>query len=350
MGSSASAPPVGRGFQSSPDGPRHPLLEVVDNPINQFCDDFASYLVEEIPTSKQEQPKFPSNESEDIEGYKIIRRIGDGAEAAVFEVKKNGFKKKLALKRYKKVNNLKDGIPMEIEIAKLLKHPNCINIFESFRLASGEFIVSMPLAKLGSLHNTNQPEISPMEAVLLLDNIGKALQYMHSHGIIHRDIKPQNILVFNDHFTLCDYSVSAILKSEDELLSGYTGSPIFMAPEVSPIAYKPKPPDMWSLGVTVFSLLYGKYPYDLEKGLQQVEQNYVKNVARSIDLGELTFPDTPAVPNQLKIIIEGLLKKNPDERMTADQLMSSEWLQKVLSNWCDLNWEISDNTYPRIRT
>ena len=337
---------MGRGYPNiSYDGPRHPLLDVVENPINQFCDDFASFLVEELPNPKQEQPKFPSNESDDIEGYKIIRRIGDGAEAAVFEAKKDH--RKFALKRYKKVNNLKDGIPMEVEIAKLLQHPHCINILDSFRLPTGEFIVSMPLAKLGSLHSSTKPEISPMEAVLLLDNIGRALQHMHSKGIIHRDIKPQNILLINDGFSLCDYSVSAVLKNEEELLSGYTGSPIFMAPEVSPILYKPKPPDMWSLGVTVFVLLFGKYPYDLERGLQQVEQNYVKNVARSLDLGELTFPDSPSIPDQLKSIISCLLKKNPEERMTADQLVAIEWIQISLKNWRQMNLEITDNKFPQ---
>ena len=316
---------------------QHPLLAVVDNPINRFCDDFASNLVEETPSRNAKQtPAFHNADTDDIDGYTVIRRIGDGAEAAVFEAIKEGATESIALKRYKKVNNMKDGIPMEVKIAKLLNHPNCIRILDNFQSQSGEFIVAMPLAKEGSLQGSQRPEISPNEAIQLLFDIGSALQHMHSKGIVHRDIKPQNILILDDSFVLCDYSVSAVLRA-DEMLSGYTGSPIFMAPEVSPILYKPKPPDMWSLGVSVYVLLFGRYPYELERGLQQVEQNYVKNVARSLELGDLKFPDVPVIPRELKEVLSGLLNKNPDARLTADQLVSIDWLRNTLNEWKQLH-------------
>jgi serine/threonine protein kinase len=335
LGSSVSAAELESNSKSNfaVSSKQHPLLAVVESPINRFCDDFASSLVHETHARNAKQsPSFPSTETDDIEGYTVIRRIGDGAEAAVFEAIKDGTTESIALKRYKKVNNMKDGIPMEVEIAKLLNHPNCVRIIDNFRSPMGDFIVAMPLAKEGSLLSSQQPEITPNEAIQLLFEIGSALQHMHSQGVVHRDIKPQNILIFDDCFALCDYSVSTVLK-QDEMISGYTGSPIFMAPEVSPVLYKPKPPDMWSLGVSVYALLFGKYPYDLERGLQQVEQNYVKNVARSLDLGELKFPDVPVVPQELKDILAALLIKNPDKRLTADQLVSIEWMKNALHKW-----------------
>ncbi|EAX94511.1 CAMK family protein kinase [Trichomonas vaginalis G3] len=308
-------------------GSEHPLLAVVSNPINRFCDEFASSLCEDINTknTKQSQSYFQSAD-EEIEGYSIIRRIGDGAEAAVYEAIKNDEGISVALKRYKKVNNLRDGIPLEVEIAKMLDNDYCLKVFSHFKSVTGDFIVTMPLAQHGALQPSNKPEISISGAIQLVYQIGNGLQYMHSHRIVHRDIKPQNILLLDGNYVLCDYSVSAVLKSDDELLTGYTGSPIFMAPEVSPTLYKPRPPDLWSLGVTVYVLLFGCYPYKLERGLVQVEQNYVKNVSKSLDLGDLTFPEVPSIPQELKDVIAGLLEKNPDQRMTASDICNNPWL------------------------
>lgn len=316
-----------RSVNGAAEAAEHPLLAVISNPINRFCDEFASSLCEDAnnKNTKQSQTYFQSAEDE-IEGYTIIRRIGDGAEAAVYEAIKDDKGEHVALKRYKKVNNLRDGIPLEVEIAKMLDNNFCLKVFSHFKSITGDFIVTMPLAQHGALQPSNRPEISVAGAIQLLNQIGNALQYMHSHRIVHRDIKPQNILLLDGNYVLCDYSVSAILKSDDEMLTGYTGSPIFMAPEVSPTLYKPRPPDLWSLGVTVFVLLFGCYPYKLERGLVQVEQNYVKNVSKSLDLGELEFPEIPSIPNELKTVISGLLEKNPDQRMSANDLCSIQWL------------------------
>ena len=310
----------------------HPLLVAIDNPINRFCDDFASSLLEDTPARNNKNDSgFANTEIDEVEGYTILKRIGEGAEATVFEATKDGTSESIALKRFKKDKRMKDEFPKEIEIARALHHPNCLPILDAFKSQAGEYYVSMPIARYGALNASHRPELTVMGGVRFLVQMGSALQHMHQNGFVHRDIKPQNVLVFDFGYALCDFSVSTKLQKPDEDLSGEIGTSYFMAPQVANQEnYKPKPADMWSLGVTIFVLLYGVYPYNLEKVAEQVDPDIrVNNISRIKPLCELEFPKTPIIPDEMKEIIAGLLKKNPEERMTADQLCENEWLKEM---------------------
>jgi serine/threonine protein kinase len=113
----------------------------------------------------------------------------------------------------------------------------------------------MPISAFGALRISTVPELTVRGAVSLLSQIGSALAHMHSQQIVHRDVKPGNILVFEENFVLCDFSISSQLSGDDELVSGIAGTPVFMAPEISVNMYAPKSADMWALVVTVYGLV-----------------------------------------------------------------------------------------------
>lgn len=206
----------------------------------------------------------------------------------------------------------------------LLKYLNYCEIQKSQREKS--FAAIMPFADYGALNNSNEPEITIMMAIELLSQIGSALCYMHNKNIIHHDIKPQNILLFNFGFVLCDFSVSVVLSNSDQLLRDRTGTSVFMAPEISQNSYKPKPTDMWSLGITVFCLLFGKYPYNLGCFDQNTSIPPYIRITNNVMNYDLVFPENHIIPDPLKEIITMLLNKNPDERMTSQELVSNPWL------------------------
>lgn len=317
--------------------PEHPLLVAIENPINRFFDDFASTLVDipHLKLSKNETP-FANNEIEEIEGYTIIKKIGEGADASVFEGIKEGETVSVALKIFnKKDKQSRNEAPKEVEICQNMNHPYIIKIIDAFRLPNDDFVVTMPIARKGALKSSHYPVLTVNGAIKFLDQIGNALAYMHKSCYVHRDIKPGNILVFDDGFKLCDFSVSTKLSLPDQVLSLEVGTSYFMAPEVTNNGvYLPMPADMWSLGITVFLLLYGSYPYNLEKVAEQADPNkHICNIARLQPLCELSFPETPIVPDQLKEIISKLLRKNPEERMTAEELANNEWIHDKREEW-----------------
>lgn len=318
----------------------HPLLVAIENPINRFFDDFASSLVD-IPHSKlpKNDGTFANSELEVIEGYTLLRKVGEGADASVFEGVKEGETESVALKIFNKSDKqAKMEAPKEVEIAQNLDHPFIIKVFDSFRLPNNDYVVVMPISRSGSLQNLHSPDLTVNGAIKFLDQIGSALAYMHRLCYVHRDIKPSNILIFDDGYKLCDFSVSTKLSLPDQVLSLEVGTSFFMAPEVTNNGvYLPMPADMWSLGITTFLLIYGTYPFDLEKVAEQADPNKrICNISRLQPLCELTFPDTPIIPNELKYIISRLLRKKPEERMTAEELANNEWIHKKRRDWEDL--------------
>lgn len=310
----------------------HPLLVAIDNPINRFCDDFASSLVEDVQQrNSKNESTFANTEIEQVQGYTIIRRIGEGAEATVYEATKLGSSTSIALKHFKKDKRMRDEFPKEVEIARALHHPHCLPILDSFKSEAGEYYIAMPIARHGALNVPRRPELTVLNGGRFLLQIGSALEHMHANGYVHRDVKPQNVLIFDDGYSLCDFSVSTKLQKPDEDLSGEIGTSFFMAPQVANQEnYKPKPADMWSLGVTIFLLLYGTYPYNLEKVAEQANPDiHVNNISRIKPLCDLEFPECPVIPNEMKEIIAGLLEKNPEKRLTAEQLIQNEWLINI---------------------
>jgi serine/threonine protein kinase len=160
---------------------------------------------------------------------------------------------------------------------------------------------------------------------------------LHSQQIVHRDVKPGNILVFEEDCVLCDFSISSQLSGDDELVSGIAGTPVFMAPEISVNMYAPKPADMWALGVTVYGLVYGAYPWTLARIVEQKDGTLSEqNVAKNEVNGELAFPSTPFVPEELKAIIRALLDKSPAARMTSHELAGHAWLCSQVDEWNQL--------------
>lgn len=303
----------------------HPFLSSILNPINRFYDDFASSLVNDIYPDKEKELNVlpPESAIEELEGYTIIRCIGSGAEANVYEAEENRTHFKCAIKQYKNVQIMDENVPREITITRELDNPFCLKILHSFKSISENYIVVMPLAD-ESLTTSNSPQITVVGAITLLLNIGTALNYMHSLNIVHRDVKPQNILLFseNESYVLCDFSISTKLKNSDEKVISKVGTSFFMAPEVGyNKEYSPKPADMWALGISVYWLLFGVLPFNLLENIDQ--DNHVNKMAFEMDL---QFPSIPIVPNELKRIISHLLDKNCQTRMTASQLISDRFL------------------------
>lgn len=316
----------------------HPLLNVIENPINRFCDDFASSLQNDSSQKTQKTDnQMNQTEQEEIPGYMITKVLGNGAEAIVYQALKSGTPNPVALKHYKSINNkAQSGIPYEYEIAQLLDHPHCLKMFDCFQLQNGEYVISMPIGTHGCLEGTDVPVLTIPEGLLMLSQLGSALAHMHSRNVVHCDIKPTNILLFDDGYKFCDYSVSFHLNSADQQISGVRGTSIFMAAEISVNYYSPKPVDVWALGITVYSLLFGCLPYHLEKALEENGGKKWENtglITKYVNLYELTFPDVPLIPDQMKQILSGMLAKDPVQRITAQEIADNAWVNQKCQEW-----------------
>jgi hypothetical protein len=284
---SASLPP-GHSLQSHPYAGQHPLLVPITTPVNRFWADFASTLVTDPPwTHFQDDTALQACALETIPGCTVTELLGSGKESVVYAGVQSDSDLRVAIK---KLVSPRPEVPREVTISQSLSHPNCLRVLDAFQYGSSYFVI-MPISTFGALNISTVPELTIRGAVTLLSQIGSALAHMHSQQIVHRDVKPGNILVFEENYVLCDFSISSQLSGDDELVSGIAGTPVFMAPEISVNMYAPKPADMWALGVTVYGLVYGAYPWTLARILEQKDGTLSEQkVAKNEVNGKLVFP------------------------------------------------------------
>ena len=152
MGSSSSKTLDSAKSQPYREFTEHPLLGAIDNPINRFCDDFASSLTDD-PFSRNPKMEIPMNapEIQEIAGYTILGVIGNGAEAVVYQAVEKRSAIQLAIKQYRQVQYMENGQPREVSIARKLDHPNCIVVRDCFQDQNGDYVLVMPLSRKGEV-------------------------------------------------------------------------------------------------------------------------------------------------------------------------------------------------------
>jgi serine/threonine protein kinase len=209
----------------------------------------------------------------------------------------------------------------EIEILKQLDHPHIVRPIETFDRRNHLFIV-MELCSGGDLYSRDP--YTEEEAARIISSILSAVSYMHNRGIVHRDLKYENILFVNRspkaEVKLIDFGLSKTYGKSGQTMTDGVGTIYTMAPEVLRGKYTSQA-DLWSVGVIAYMLLSSQMPFYGSKRRHIVEQimqcRYDFNGRR-----------WERISPQAKAFVGDLLVDNPDERATAEEAAASMWLNK----------------------
>ncbi len=243
--------------------------------------------------------------------YRLEQLIGEGGMATVYKAFQPSLNRHVAVKvLYYQEDTSRVRFLREAKAIAALRHRNILIIYEYGEQDNVPFIV-MEYVPGGTLEDRlNGQPLEWRRMVELTIPVAEALAYAHSHGIIHRDVKPSNILMPQDDWpVLADFGL--VKRSEDEkglTMSGmFMGTPSYIAPEQARDAGVDFRADMYSLGVIMFEMITGRLPFDYENPNKILLAHVMDPPPRPTDLN-------PNCPPELEAIILKSLAKNPDDR------------------------------------
>ncbi|KAJ8360705.1 hypothetical protein SKAU_G00172300 [Synaphobranchus kaupii] len=253
--------------------------------------------------------------------YEFLQTLGKGTYGKVKKaVERSGRMVAIKSIRKEKIKDEQDLIHIrrEIEIMSSLNHPHIITIYEVFE-NKHKIVIVMEYASRGDLYDyiCEQQKLSEREARHFFRQIVSAVHYCHRNGIVHRDLKLENILLDGQgNVKIADFGLSNLYRG-DEYLQTFCGSPLYASPEiVNGRPYKGPEVDSWSLGVLLYTLVHDAMPFD--------GQDY-RNLIRQISTGNYRKPTKPSDACGL---IRWMLMVNPERRATLEEIARHWWL-----NW-----------------
>ncbi|KAL0587648.1 hypothetical protein ABG067_002667 [Albugo candida] len=225
-----------------------------------------------------------------------------------------------------KEDSLRDALRREIAIMKKLQHRNVVRLVEVIDDPSSakiylvqEYVKHNLMDQIAIMRGLTEQVARRYLRDLLL-----GLHYLHLHRVIHRDIKPGNILVSEEGVAkIADFGTARMIMNETETLSGAKGTPAFMAPEMFDIdaTYRGPSVDIWSLGATLYMMVIGHPPWLADNEIVLSEK---------VQKDELCFPseaDTSVDPH-LKNLLQRMLTKDPKLRISLQGCFTHEWVTK----------------------
>jgi len=254
------------------------------------------------------------------------KKLGEGSYGTVSKCTNKNTAVVRAVKSISKaqMKNL-DRFKQEIQIMKIMDHPNILKLYESFEDHRNIYLV-LELCLGGELFDRiiDSGHFTEVQAAIVLQHMFRALFYMHENQIVHRDLKPENFL-----FTTKESIDKAMLKvidfglackfAPDQILTTKAGTPYYVAPQVLAGKYD-QSSDLWSLGVIMYVVLCGYPPFYGETDA---------DVLAKVRLGNFSFnaADWKSVSEDAKNLIRMLLKMNPRDRYTAEQALNHVWVK-----------------------
>uniref|UniRef100_A0AAQ5Y185 non-specific serine/threonine protein kinase n=1 Tax=Amphiprion ocellaris TaxID=80972 RepID=A0AAQ5Y185_AMPOC len=249
-----------------------------------------------------------------MNSYHVLELVGEGSFGRVHKGRKRFTGQVVALKFMPKLGRSEKelrNLKREIDIMRDLQHPNIVQLFDSFETET-EVVVVTEYAE-GQLFQILEDDGSLPENQVreIACQLVSALYYLHSHRILHRDMKPQNILLGKSGVVkLCDFGFARAMSVSTLVLTSIKGTPLYMSPEL--VEEKPydHTADLWSLGCILYELHTGAPPF---------YTNSIFHLVQLIVRDPVKWPET--MSDTCMSFLKGLLTKDPQKRLSWPDLL-----------------------------
>jgi serine/threonine protein kinase len=248
--------------------------------------------------------------------YRITEKIGQGGMATVYKAYQPGLNRYVAVKVLPPIHAKQPGFSQrfrrEAEAIANLNHPNILPVYDSGQEGEYSFIVMRYVKEARTLKEVMETPLNLRQVADLIGQIAAALDNAHRQGVIHRDVKPSNVLMDGDWALLTDFGLAKMTESSVKLTGTGVGvgTPAYMSPEQGqglPVDHRT---DIYSLGIVLFEILTRRIPHDAETPLAII----VKRMSEPLPLPRSL---NPSIPEPVERVILKALAREPDGRFAS---------------------------------
>uniref|UniRef100_A0A669B1T6 Serine/threonine-protein kinase PLK4 n=1 Tax=Oreochromis niloticus TaxID=8128 RepID=A0A669B1T6_ORENI len=261
-----------------------------------------------------------------IEDFKVLTLLGKGSFACVYRAKSVKTGLEVAIKTIDKKAMHKAGMVQrvrnEVEIHCRLKHPSILELYNYFEDSNYVYLV-LEMCHNGEMSRYLKERKMPFsedEARHFMDQTVKGMLYLHTHGILHRDLTLSNLLLTsNMNIKIADFGLATQLKLPNEKHFTMCGTPNYISPEVATRSAHGLESDVWSLGCMFYAFLMGRPPFDTDT---------VKHTLSKVVLGDYEMPTHVSLEAQ--DLIYQLLQKDPTQRPSLSAVLDHPFMTQSL--------------------
>jgi eukaryotic-like serine/threonine-protein kinase len=255
--------------------------------------------------------------------YRLISRLGAGGMADVFLVEDQQLGRKVALKllyrRFAEDPDFVERFRREAQAAAGLQHPNVVSVYDRGSFDDTYYIAMeyLPGQTLKQLIRREAP-LDPVRAIDLTLQILRAARFAHHRGVVHRDLKPHNVIVDDsDHAKVTDFGIARAGASDMTETGSIMGTAQYLSPEQAQGHAVSEQSDLYSIGVVLYEMLTARVPFDAEAAVTIALKHVSESPPRPSAIN-------PAIPPELEQVVLWTLNKDPADRPAgADQLMAA---------------------------
>ena len=248
--------------------------------------------------------------------FELVELIGEGGMGSVFKAYDHNLGRMVALKVLRREMSAREDerakLEQEARVTASVNHPHVVRVY-SFGEADGQFYLAMELVEKGSLDDlmSVQNRVSEAQVLEIGAQIAQGLEAAAEKGLVHRDVKPGNILFADAHTTkIVDFGLARVLAEEAGARGEIWGTPYYIAPERLNYEAEDFRSDIYSLGGTLFHAIAGRPPFEAESA-SLVALKQMKSQPASL---EAFAPD---VAPETAYVVNRMLEKNPGDRYAS---------------------------------
>ena len=253
--------------------------------------------------------------------YTVLQRIGSGGMADVWLADDTHLQRRVALKvlhaRFAQDGEFVERFRREAEAAAGLQHPNVVAVFDRGDV-DGTYYIAMQYLEGRTLKQLIDAGLTPEQAVALIRQVLEGARFAHRHGVVHRDLKPQNVIVDADgKATVTDFGIARAGVSEITQAGSVMGTPHYLSPEQAQGFEVTAVSDLYSIGVMLYEALTGRVPFEADSAVAVAMKQVSQAPQRPSSIN-------PQISPALDAVVMRALEKEPGQRFqSADAFIAA---------------------------